>query len=144
MLPWSCDRRIRAPRLLAIDREDEYHNTLAAAETGVGPPVVEYRPELGALVVGFVVARTCSKIDLTDSSRMERIITACRRLHGGARFRNCFDMFRLQPFYLKIVQDNGFRLPARYMGLHAPSRADQARLAPTGTETVPCAQRPPA
>ncbi len=124
--------------LLAIDREDEYHNTLAAAETGVGPPVVEYRPELGALVVGFVVARTCSKIDLTDSSRMERIVTACRRLHGGARFRNRFDMFRLQPFYLKIVQDNGFRLPARYMDFMPQVERIKAALAPTGTETVPC------
>src|SRR3954470_2266434 len=37
--------------LLAIDRENEIHNTIAAAETGVGAPVVAALREHDALVL---------------------------------------------------------------------------------------------
>ena len=40
--------------LLAIDRENEAHNTIAAAETGVGAPVVASLPEHDALVLEFI------------------------------------------------------------------------------------------
>ena len=40
--------------LLAIDRENELHNTIAAAETGVGAPFVAAVPEHDALVLGFL------------------------------------------------------------------------------------------
>jgi len=40
--------------LLAIDRENEAHNTIAAAETGVGPPFVAALPEHDALVLGYL------------------------------------------------------------------------------------------
>ena len=40
--------------LLAIDRENEVHNTVAAAETGVGAPFVAALPEHDALVLGFL------------------------------------------------------------------------------------------
>ena len=44
--------------LLAIDRENEVHNTIAAAEVGVGARVVAYLPEHGALVLEFIEGRT--------------------------------------------------------------------------------------
>src|SRR5271163_4971468 len=72
--------------LLAIDRDAEYRNSLAAARCGVGAPVIEYRPELNTLVVGFLQARTCSRADLDDADRLERVVTACRKLHAGRRF----------------------------------------------------------
>src|SRR5215475_14793464 len=40
--------------LLAIDRENEVHNTIAAAETGVGAPFIAALPEHDALVLGFL------------------------------------------------------------------------------------------
>src|SRR6266576_4320839 len=40
--------------LLAIDRETEVHNTIAAAETGVGAPFVAALPEHDALVLGYL------------------------------------------------------------------------------------------
>jgi thiamine kinase-like enzyme len=124
--------------LLAIDRNDEYHNSLAAAAAGVGAPVVEYRPDLGVLVVGFIDAGTCSKGDLDDSARLERIVRACRQLHAGPRFRNRFDMFRLQPFYLSVALEHGFRLPARYLDFMPQVERIHAALAATDTGTVPC------
>src|SRR5216684_2980606 len=44
--------------LLAIDREYEYRNSVRAAAAGVGAPVIEYRPEVGVLVIGFLDGRT--------------------------------------------------------------------------------------
>ncbi len=125
-------------RLLAIDRDDEYHNSVAAAGAGVGAPVIEYRPDLATMVVGFLDARTCSKSELTDGSRLQRIVGACRQLHGGARFRNDFDMFRLQPFYLSVARDHGFRLPERYLGFMPEVERIKASLAATDSTTVPC------
>ena len=39
--------------LLGIDRDNEFYNR-AAAEAGVGAPVIDYRPDLGILLVGFL------------------------------------------------------------------------------------------
>src|SRR3954470_14313705 len=50
--------------LLAIDRDNEHHNSVAAAEAGVGAPVVDYLPALGVLVLGFIEGRTQSAEDL--------------------------------------------------------------------------------
>jgi hypothetical protein len=40
--------------LLGIDRDAESTNTASAAEAGVGPRVVEYRPDLGMLAIEFL------------------------------------------------------------------------------------------
>ena len=40
--------------LLGIDRDAEHANTRAAAEAGVGAEVVDYRPDLGMLVITFL------------------------------------------------------------------------------------------
>src|SRR4029453_7112347 len=48
--------------LLAIDRENEYENTVAAAEAGVGAAVVAYLPERGVLVLEFIEGRTQSPV----------------------------------------------------------------------------------
>jgi hypothetical protein len=45
---------------LAIDRDDEYHNSVAAERAGVGAPVIEYRPDLGILLLGFLNGRHCA------------------------------------------------------------------------------------
>jgi hypothetical protein len=45
--------RVWAPGdLLAINRDHEHRNSVAAAAAGVGAPVVAYRPEHGLLVLG--------------------------------------------------------------------------------------------
>ena len=124
--------------LLSIDRDDEYRNSVAAAEGGVGAPVVEYRPDLGVLVVGFLDAPTCSTNDLRDSARLRRIAAACRQLHCGPRFGNDFDMFRLQHYYLSIVQKHGFRLPDRYLEYLPQMERIRAALAATDEGTLPC------
>jgi thiamine kinase-like enzyme len=132
--------RIAGPNagLLAIDRDDEYRNSVAAAKADVGAPVIEYRPDLGVLVVGFVEAGTCSKADLRDSERLKRVVAACRRLHRGPLFANDFDMFRLQSWYLSVVQRNGFRLPDRYLEFQPKVERIRHAFASTDEENRPC------
>jgi hypothetical protein len=124
--------------LLGIDRDNEYFNTRAAEQAGVGAPVVDYRPDLGILVVGFVEGATLTNDDLQHPDVLARVAEACRTLHSGPRFRDRFDMFERQPAYLKAVHDNGFRAPADYLDFDGYF-ADVRRVLEAGDQTtVPC------
>jgi thiamine kinase-like enzyme len=124
--------------LLSIDRDNEHHNSLAAARAGVGAPVVEYRPDLGVLVLGFIEARTFGVDDLRRGEHIGRVASACRALHGGARCRNDFDMARIQADYLSVVQANGFRLPPGYLDFQPQVARISRALAASAEGTVPC------
>src|SRR2546423_6545203 len=100
--------------LLAIDRENEVHNTVAAAETGVGAPFVAALPGHDALVLGFLEGEVMDAEKLRRGDRLEAVAHACRRLHCGRRFLHDFDMFENQPRFLEIVRQRGLRLPVRY------------------------------
>src|SRR4051812_8648827 len=69
--------------LLAIDRDNEYHNSVAAAEAGVGAPVVAYLPERSVLVLEFLDGVTQSAEDLRRGDRLDWVAAACRTLHGA-------------------------------------------------------------
>ena len=45
---------------LAVDRRAEYENSVRAAAAGVGAPVVEFLPDDGVLVIGFLEGETLS------------------------------------------------------------------------------------
>jgi thiamine kinase-like enzyme len=100
---------------LAVDRRAEYENSVRAAAAGVGAPVVEFLPDDGVLVLGFLEGETLSDEHLQRPGMMPRLADACRRLHAGPAFVNRFDMFELQPEYLARVQRRGFRLPRGYL-----------------------------
>ena len=99
---------------LAIDRENEHLNTLAAAEAGAGPEVVDYRRGEGILVVRWIEGRTFTPDDVGTPENLPRIAAACRNLHSGPPFASRFNMFDLQSRYLALVRERGYRLPARY------------------------------
>ncbi|MGP3915321.1 phosphotransferase [Nonomuraea sp. 10N515B] len=124
--------------LLAIDRDAEHANSVAAAAAGVGAPVHAYLPELGVLVVGFVPGRTFTEADLRDPANLPRVAQACRRLHAGPRFVRDFDMFDVQQRYLEIVQTRGFRLPAKYLDFMPAVAEIRKCLAVRDEGTVPC------
>jgi thiamine kinase-like enzyme len=124
--------------LLSIDREAEYRNSMAAAETGIAPAVVDYLPGRGLLVVAWVEGRTYEPADVRDSVNLARVAAACRTLHAGPRFVNDFDMFQIQRSYLGLVQSRGFRLPDRYLDFMPQVERIAAALAARPVPTVPC------
>ena len=124
--------------LLGIDRDNEYVNSRAAEQAGVGAPVVDYRPDLGILLVGFLEGTTLTNADLQRPEVLARVAQGCRTLHAGPRFRDRFDMFERQPAYLKAVHDNGFRLPADYLDFADDFAAVRQVLEAGDQTTVPC------
>lgn len=124
--------------LLGIDREAEHANTAAAAEAGVGAPVIDYLPAEHLLVIGYLPGRALVDRDFEDEGVMTRAADAVRRLHAGPRFVNDFDMFARQAGYLATISERGFRLPPTY-GDHADAWDDVRRaLAIRPRPTVPC------
>lgn len=124
--------------LLSIDRENEYLNTLAAAHSGVGPPVDQYIPGAGVLVVDWVHGRTFTGADVADPVNLPRIAAACRMLHAGPTFASDFDMFEIQQRYLAIVEERGFRIPEDYYDVGEAVPRLRAAMAALPEESVPC------
>jgi thiamine kinase-like enzyme len=124
--------------LLAIDRANEIHNTIAAAETGVGAPVVAALPEHDALVLEFLEGEVMDAEKLRRGDRLEAIASACRRLHGGRRFLQDFDMFAIQRGYVQVVQERGFRLPDRYLEFEPRVHELEHAMRMRSEATVPC------
>ena len=132
--------RLSSPEsaLLAIDRANEHANSRAAAESGAAPAVVAFVPEASVLVVAYVEAATWTDADVLQPDNASRVAAACRRLHGGPRFVNDFDMLRLQPRYLDLVRERGLRLPDRYLDFAPHVRALADALSARPQATVPC------
>jgi thiamine kinase-like enzyme len=122
--------------MLGINRDHEYHNSVAAAQAGVGAPVLAYHPGDSLLVLRYIDGRTYGDADV--SANVGRIALACRRLHDGPRFRGEFNVFANQRRYRAVAWEHGFAIPAGYDDL-AP-RVEDARkaLAVRESGTVPC------
>jgi thiamine kinase-like enzyme len=132
--------RIAQPgsELLAIDRKAEHLNSTAAAQAGVGAPVLEYVPDPGLLVVGFLDGRAFTDDDIRSGAHLSRIAAACRQLHAGPRFVSDFNMFDIQRGYLDIVKREGFRLPARYLDFMPQVARIESAFKARQQPTVPC------
>jgi thiamine kinase-like enzyme len=124
--------------LLAIDRENELHNTIAAADAGVGAPVIAALPELDALVLGFLEGTSLTPEDLRKGDRLPLVADACRRLHAARPFLHDFDMFAIQRRYLDVVRERGFRLPDRYLELEPQLRAVEDAMRVRAEPKAPC------
>ena len=125
-------------KLLDIDREAEAFNTRVAETAGVGAPYVDFRPDLGMLVIGFIEGRTFTDDDLRVPGALERLSTAVRALHSGPRFQIDFDMFVRQSTYLRTCTERGFKIPDGYAGFAPEFARIQTALAVNQVETVPC------
>ena len=104
----------QSTELLSIDRENEVYNTRAAAETGIGPRVVEHVPDLNVMVLEFIPGPTMSAETLQSVHMARRMASSFRTLHAAQRFLQDFNMFRLIENYLRIVDEHGVTIPAGY------------------------------
>ncbi len=124
--------------LLAIDRNNEYYNTRAAAEAGVGPKVLYHFPEYNVMVLEFLNGKTMSKESLNASGMPARMAESIKRLHAGPRFFSDFNMFRLTEYYLAICSERKIRMPDGY-GNRMPTVAQiEKALLADPLPTVPC------
>jgi len=122
--------------LLSIDRDSEFNNTKLAAEVGIGAPVFDYLKGKGLLVIGYIDGKTFGPNDV--GANLGRIATSLRKLHSAKPFDRDFNMFEIQPNYLKIVQERGFRLPNGYLELQETFSEIEKRFAATVDGKVPC------
>jgi thiamine kinase-like enzyme len=124
--------------LLGIDRDAEHANTRSAAEAGVGAHVVDYRPDLGMLVITFLPGTALTNESFGAPGVIARAADAIRRLHAGPRFSGDFDMFSRQAGYLALVREHGFSLPDGYDAFAPQWERVRRALAVRPAVTVPC------
>jgi thiamine kinase-like enzyme len=124
--------------LLAVDRGNEIHNTISAAEAGVAPRVVQTVPEWDVFVLEWLDARTMSNEALRADGMPSRIAAVLRQLHAGPRFRDDFDMFRVAERYMALVDERSIPVPAGYREHLALIPRIEAALCVHPPSTVPC------
>ena len=124
--------------LLAIDRNNEYHNTKAASEAGVAPKIFYHLPEYNVMVIEFLNGRTMSKDSLNDPGQPTRMAQAIKRLHVGPRFLLDFNMFRLTEYYLSLCRDRDITIPDGYLDRVPTVQRIEAAMSARPLETVPC------
>lgn len=124
--------------LLAIDRDNEHVNSVAAAEAGVGARVVAYVPEHVMLVLEYLP--DCETMSRETMQRGDRLAAAAamRQLHAGPAFRDPFDMFRIQAGYREVCRERGFALPDRYDDFEPQVRRLEQAMRTQPEPLVPC------
>jgi thiamine kinase-like enzyme len=98
---------------LSIDRDSEFINTTIAGKGGVGAEVLDYIPGEGLLLISYISGKTYGADDV--AANLPRIATSLRNLHALEPFDHEFNMFNTQSNYLKIVKEQGFRVPEGYV-----------------------------
>jgi thiamine kinase-like enzyme len=129
---------VRETGELGIDRDNEHHNSVLAAQAGVGAPVLTRVENPEALVVRFVEGVTLAPEAFQDPRRVSALAAALRRLHGAPPFARDFDMVQVQSRYYQIVVNNGYPLPSDYARYAERARRMGEVLTRTRTRTVPC------
>ena len=127
-----------ATELLAVDRGNEFVNTRAAAEAGVGARVLHHLPRWNVIVLEWLAANTMSNAAFQEPGAPTRVAESLRRLHAGPRFRDDFDMVGLSARYLGVIDERGIAVPDGYREhLAAVPRIDVA-LRTHPLASVPC------
>lgn len=124
--------------LLAVDRDNEYYNTKAAAEAGIGSKVLYHLSEYNIMVLEFIQGETMSNETLQLPEMPVRIAESLKILHSGPRFLTDFNMFRLTEYYLDICKQEEVTIPEGYQErLPTVKRIEQA-MSKKPQATVPC------
>lgn len=124
--------------LLAIDRANEYHNTEAADDAGVGPHIAYYLADERVMVLDFIQGETMSIAKLQAPGMPSRIAQSLKKLHAGPRFLHDFNMFRLTEFYLTVVDEHAIRIPDRFRDYRPQVARIEAAMARQPLAAVPC------
>jgi thiamine kinase-like enzyme len=124
--------------LLAIDRNNEYHNTKAASEAGVAPKVLYHLSEYHVMVIEFLNGKTMSKDSLNEKGMPARMAQAIKKLNQGPRFFSDFNMFRLTEYYLRLCKERDIRIPDGYLERMPTVAQIEEAMNVNPLPTVPC------
>ena len=124
--------------LLAVNRDNEYHNSKAAYQAGVGPKVLYHLPEYSVMVLEFLNGRTMSKDSLNEAGMPIRMAQAIKKLNAGPRFFLDFNMFRLTEYYLQICQERDIKIPDGYLDRMPTVVQIEKTMSVHPLPTVPC------
>lgn len=124
--------------LLAIDRDNEYHSSKAAAAAGIGPKVLYHLPDHKVMVLEFIDGQTMSIESLGAPGMPTRIAQSLKKLHAGANCLNEFNMFRLVEFYIGIVEKHQVRIPDDYRDRMSVLSRMEAAIQKKSLAGVPC------
>ena len=122
--------------LLNINREDEYKNTIIAADVGIGATVHDYLPGQGLLLISYINGKTFGAQDIANN--LPRVAKSVKTLHSAKPFVSDFNMFTLQKRYLDIVQSNNFIYPDKYLDYEGHIADLKKALSVLPSEIVPC------
>ena len=112
--------------LLGIDRSAEHVAAQAAADLGVGPPVVDFVE--GSLVTRFVDGQPVPVEEMRRPDVLAETAQILRRVHEGPAFPTRFDSFRIVEAYYEIAVAHGVRVPSVYNEAKAKADGIEERL----------------
>ena len=123
---------------LAVDRDNKYYNTMAAAAVGAGPRVVHHLPDCQVMVLEFIIGATMTPATMAAPGMPGRLAQILLKLHGGSRFLKDFNVFRLAEFYLRILDQNQWPVPADCRNRMADQQRMEKAVSRPGLPLVPC------
>jgi len=101
-------------QFLGVDGSNKHYNTKAASAIGVGPQVLHYLPEHQVMVLEFIHGETMSLATMNNPGMPGRLAQVLLELHTAQRFLIDFNIFRLADFYLDILDEHNWAVPAGY------------------------------
>jgi thiamine kinase-like enzyme len=122
--------------LLGIDRVTEHEASLRAAETGVGPEVVEFIEPEGWLVTRFIHGRSIPPDEVRTPEGIRRVAAALRKVHGAARIPGWFDAHQVVDAYRDEAVAHGVAIPAEFVAAERTSERIRRTRGPQ--PMVPC------
>lgn len=101
-------------QLLGIDRRTEHGASMVAADSGIGPEVIDFIEPEGYLVTRFIEGTPVPPEELRKPEGTRRVATLLRRIHGGPPMPGRFDSFRIVEEYRRTAEEHGVEVPVRY------------------------------
>jgi len=105
---------VRIPGLrtdIFIDREVELHNTIAAADVGVGPKVFKYFRSDYIIIMEFLDGKVMSVKSFKNHNYIIEAVESIKKVNTEAKFKSTFIMFEIFDKYLNIINKSNIKIP---------------------------------
>jgi hypothetical protein len=133
--------KVLAPEMAGlIDPVAAHAGALAAARAGVGPEVMAFVPEHGAIGLAYLPPpwRGARLGDLGAVELMQSVIDAKRAFRAGPPLMRAWDVFARLRDHAARAAATGTALPTDMVALLDQARAMEAALKAAGQDSAPC------